>query len=107
MFLKMVSGKNSTGNNSTGNNSTGYNGTFSILGSGVGLGVWNEGFRFGNLSLGKFDTSAPSFPTFTFVPLLPVLLLPVPLLLVQFLPKIFKNRVATLLLTRIEAETYL
>jgi len=44
-----VSSKNGTDNNGT-NGKVGKNATFSILGFGVG--VWNEGFRFGDLSLG-------------------------------------------------------
>jgi len=57
-----------------------------ILGFGVGLGVWDGGFRFVNrgfeVGVWKNYISVPFFPTFPFVPLLPVPLLPVP-----FLPK--------------------
>jgi len=87
-----VSAKKGTGKNGTGNNGTngkvGKNGPFSILRFGVGLRAWNGEFRFrdGGLSsrlgfkgqdLRKFNSSAPFLPTFPFVPLLPVPLLPV------------------------------
>jgi len=99
-----VFGKNDTAANSTGKigmvkiaqvimaevirakiEKVGKNGTFSILGFGVGLGVDKSlGLRMEVWGLGKFNISVSFFPTFPFVLLIWVPVLPVPFLLCYF-----------------------
>jgi len=77
-IVMMVSGKDCTCKNDT-NGKVVKIGTFSILGFGVGLDVWEGGLGLGMGGWGlrveglrKFNINVPFSPTFLFVPLLPV-----------------------------------